>query len=155
MSKSPAKLTDTEKQSPRNKAKAEPERLDSAFSNETTKQKIDDFKDTFSKCEIVYKVILEEHQFKKTGEHLERLQITMRQVPHALAFAGYDFDNLLLTKLFGSKEKIGKRSVKKLRDSLTHSLNQKAIDELIQREQELYAYMNDFLMKIRQFDQAA
>lgn len=40
MSKSPAKLTDTEKQSLRNKAKAELERLDSAFSNETTKQKL-------------------------------------------------------------------------------------------------------------------
>lgn len=65
MSKSLAKLTDTEKQSLRNKAKAELERLDSAFSNETTKQKIDDFKDTFSKCEIVYKVILEELNSRK------------------------------------------------------------------------------------------
>lgn len=120
-----------------------------------TKRKIDDFKDTFLKCEIVYKVILDTHQLKKTGEHPKRMLVTMTQVPHALAFAGYDFDKALLTELFGGKDKVGERSVKKLRDSLTHSLNQKAIDELNQREEELYGYMDSFLTKILRFDDVA
>lgn len=42
---------------------------------------IDDFKEKFSIYEIVYKVILEEHQFNKTGKHLDYLKVTMTQVP--------------------------------------------------------------------------
>jgi len=72
-----------------------------------------------------------------------------------LNYAGYDFDKDLLTHLFGAEEKVGSRTVKKLRDSLTHSVNQKAIDELINREEELYGYMDQFLSKIRDFDAAA
>lgn len=99
---------------------------------------IDDFKEKFSICEIVYKVILEDHQYNKTGQHLERLQVTMTQAPHALKYAVYDFDKESLNKLFDAEEKIGSRSVKKLRDSLTNSMNQKAVDELTNRYDELY-----------------
>ncbi len=79
----------------------------------------------------------------------------MTQAPYALEYAGYDFDKDLLTHLFGSEEKVGSRTVKKLRDALTHSLNQKAIDELLSREDELHGYMDQFLSKIREFDSAA
>ena len=44
----------------RNKAKAELDRLEGTLSNEKIKKKIDDFKDKFSVCEIVYKVVLED-----------------------------------------------------------------------------------------------
>lgn len=33
------------------------------------KKKINRFKEKFGICEIVYKVILEDHQFNKTGKH--------------------------------------------------------------------------------------
>lgn len=78
----------------------------------------------------------------------------MKQAPHALAFAGYDFDKELLAKLFGAEEKIGSRSVKKLRDSLTHSMNDKAVNELSDRYEEMNGYMDSFLNKIRTFDAA-
>lgn len=155
MSTTTPKLTAEGKLNLRNKAKAELDRLDTIFADKKTKQKIDDFKDTFSKCEIVYKVILEDHQFHKTGSHPEIMHITMTQVPHALNYAGYTFDRDLLKRLFGSESAVGKRSVKKLRDSLTHSLNQRAIDEFISREQSLFDDMNSFLTTIRQFDSAA
>lgn len=58
----------------------------------------------------------------------------------------------LLTNLFGCEEKIGMRSAKKLRDALTHSMSQNDIDELNNRSDELYGYMNEFLDKIRNFD---
>lgn len=41
----------------RNKAKAELERLEKILADETTKKMVDDFKDYFSVCEIVYKVV--------------------------------------------------------------------------------------------------
>jgi hypothetical protein len=78
----------------------------------------------------------------------------MTQVPYALEFAGYDFEKDLLTKLFCAEEKIGNRSVKKLRDSLTHSMNDKAVNELSDRYEELNGYMDSFLGKIRTFDAA-
>ena len=136
----------------RNRAKAELLRLEELLNDAPTKQMVDDFKEFFSVCEIVYKVILEDHQFNKTGKHSNYLKVNMSQAPHALKYAGYDFDKNLLTHLFGAEEKIGSRSVKKLRDSLTHSLNEKAVKELQDRHDELYGYMNDFLSKIREFD---
>ena len=148
-------LTAEQKLSLRNKARAELMRLEAVYSDEETREKINKFKEKFGICEIVYKVILEDHQFNKTGKHLERLQVDMKQAPHALNYAGYDFDKNLLTHIFGAEDKVGSRTVKKLRDSLTHSVNQKAVDELISREEELYGYMDQFLSKIRDFDAAA
>lgn len=138
----------------RNKAKEELTRLNAIKQNENTIKLIEDFKTTFSFCEILYKIILDDHQYNKTGKHPERMLVTMTQVPFVLDYAGYDFDKEMLKKLFGSEEKVGVRSVKKLRDSLTHSLNQRAIDELFNRKDELYGYMNEFLEKIDRYDVA-
>lgn len=147
-------LDETQKLSLRNRAKDELIRIEKLVADKDKKKLIDDFKEKFSICEIVYKVILEEHQFNKTGKHSDYLKVTMKQAPHALAFAGYDFDKELLTKLFGAEEKIGSRSVKKLRDSLTHSMNDKAVNELSDRYEEMNGYMDSFLNKIRTFDAA-
>ena len=136
----------------RNKAKTELERLETLFEDKEIKKMVNDFKERFSICEIVYKVILEEHQFNKTGKHFERLKVNMVQAPHALKFAGYDYDNTLLTQLFGGEKRIGRRSVKILRDALTHSVDISAVTELQNRERELYGYMDAFLDKIRSFD---
>ena len=147
-------LDETQKLSLRNRAKDELIRIEKLVADKDKKKLIDDFKEKFSICEIVYKVILEEHQFNKTGKHSDYLKVTMKQAPHAFAFAGYDFDKELLTKLFGAEEKIGSRSVKKLRDSLTHSMNDKAVNELSDRYEEMNGYMDSFLNKIRTFDVA-
>lgn len=42
--------------------------------------------------------------------------ISMRQAPYALSYAGYDYERDLLSNLFGAEERVGKRSVKKIRD---------------------------------------
>lgn len=80
------------------------------------------------------------------------MKINMSQAPSALLYAGYDFDRDLLTKLFGGEERVGRRSVKKLRDALTHAVKQSAVNELLIREEELYGYMDQFLTKVREFD---
>lgn len=91
-------LTEEEQLVLRNKAKAELERLETELSDLETKKMIDNYKEKFSLCEKVYKIIFDEHQFKKTGEHPQRMQIKMTQVSHALNFAGYTYDKNLLTK---------------------------------------------------------
>lgn len=138
----------------RDLAKAECERLDAIQSDEVTAHLVENFKTKFSQCEIVYKTVLSEHQYRKNGSRPDRMKVDMRQVPYALMFAGYDFDKAFLDKIFGAKETIGARSVKKLRDSLTHSMPVDAIDELRLRQTELFDLMNQFLQKIRDFDAA-
>ena len=139
----------------RNKAKAELERLETELSDLETKKMIDNYKEKFSLCEIVYKIIFYEYQFKKTGDHPKRMQINMTQVPHALNFVGYTYDKNLLTNLFGGEKKVGKRTVKKLRDALTHSMSKSAVEELRSREQELHGYMDEFLNVIKNYDNQA
>lgn len=148
-------LSPEDKLTLRNKAKNELLRLENLIADKDTKQMIDDFKEKFGICEIVYKVILEDHQFNKTGKHETYLKVDMTQVPHALTYAGYTFDRNLLTKLFGGCDKKNSRTVKKLRDALTHSMNGEAVEELRNRNAELHGYMDQFLDTIRNFDVAA
>lgn len=60
-------LDETQKLSLRNRAKDELIRIEKLVADKEKKKLIDDIKEKFSICEIVYKVILEEHQFNKTG----------------------------------------------------------------------------------------
>lgn len=148
-------LTIEEQSALREKAKRELERLETVYADEATRERIIRFKEKFGVCEIVYKVVFADYEFNRTGKHKEYLKIDMSQAPSALSYAGYDFDRALLTNLFGGEKRIGRRSVKKLRDALTHAVKQNAIDELLAREVELYGYMDQFLTKIREFDNAA
>lgn len=149
------RITDAEKLTIRNKAKEEYLRLEEIRNNSVLSEQISKFKERYSECEIVYKVLLAEHQYYKNGVRPERMTVSMTQVPHALIFAGYAFDRELLSRLFGGQRKVGSRSVKILRDELTHGMNQSAVDELSNRHAELYSYMDRFLSIIRDFDSAA
>ena len=53
--------------------------------------------------------------------------------------------------MFCSKSENGK-TVKKLRDEITHGIKQNAVDEIIERENELFSYMDTFVNVIKNFD---
>ncbi len=149
-------LNEKEKVKLRNKAKAEIERLEQIFTDVETTQMLDSFKNKFNICESAYKIILAEYQKeKKHGKFKEKLKINMKQVPAALNFAGYTFGSELLNELFGSKSKVsGCKTVKKLRDSITHGINEKSVTEIRNRNKELFGYMDSFLDVIKEFDNA-
>ena len=136
-----------EKRSIQKKASDELLRLDTLL-NSRERVKIDNIKDKFAVCELVYKLVLTEYLKHKKKTYTD-LKIQMSQVPYAFAFAGYNFDNDLLNKIFGSNTEIGKRSVKKMRDSLNHSLDDKTIKELDERYDDLISTMDGFLDVIR------
>lgn len=116
--------------------------------DDATIELIDSFKNKFNLCESVYKVILKKHQNVK-GNKKVYLKLTMTQIPFAMKFAGYNVDRDLLNRLFGSETKKGRQSIKKLRDSVTHSIKQSAVDEIKARERELFNDMDSFLEIIR------
>ena len=136
----------------RNKAKAELFRLKGIEENDELVQRIERFKTRFSTWEIIYKIILREHQYYKKGVYPERMIINMNQVKNALPFAGYDYELDLLNNLFGSEKKVGERSVKVLRDVLTHRMPQSAIEELESRWDEVNQYMDQFINIIETYD---
>ena len=76
----------------------------------------------------------------------------MTQVPSALKFAGYSFDKEFLNELFGSQSSKGK-TVKKLRDAVTHSIDDNALQEILRRKDELFGYMDYFLNTIKNYDE--
>ena len=147
------KITEQEKAQLRENAKSEVERLERLVANDRTVQILDAFKNKFNICETAYKVILAEHQRRK-GNEPNQLKLHMTQVPHALSFAGYDFDKELLNDLFGSTSPKG-MTAKKLRDAVTHGINQKAVDEIMARSEELFTYMDTFINVIKSFDNIA
>lgn len=132
----------------RNKAKQELERLERITNDGQIVELLDEFKNKFNICETTYKVVLREHQKNKTGKVPSHLKLIMTQVPFAMAFAGYSVDRDLLNRLFGSKCARG-TTVKKLRDAITHGIDSKAVDEIIRRQNDLFADMDAFLRIIR------
>lgn len=151
------KITEEEKKKLRDSAKAELERLEAIYSDEEVTKLLDDFREKYNLCESVYKVILAEHQKVKGHKETDYLKVTMQQVPHALKFAGYGFDKALLTEIFGAKSQKGKtvHTVKKLRDAVTHGIASEAVQEITDRKEELFGYMDAFLSGIRDFDAVA
>ena len=149
-----SKTSQKQLRSIRDSAKAELNRLERIQANAAVMNLLDAFKNKFNVCESVYKIVLKEHQISKGKADFNYLKVTMTQVPFALTFAGYDFDKELLNELFGSKSKRG-MTVKKLRDAVTHGINEKAVKEITNRKDELFGYMDDFLNTIRTFDQTA
>lgn len=142
------KINKVEQTALRNKAKLELERLETVMNNEEIIELLDRFKNRFNLCESTYKVVLAEHQLKTKGKIPSQLKLNMTQVPFAMSFAGYNIDKELLNRLFGSKCDKGK-TAKKLRDAVTHNLDQKAIEEIQSRQSELFADMDTFLEIIR------
>lgn len=147
------KISDFEKKILRDRAKSELERMEDIMSNNAENQVLRDFKDRFNICETVYKVILAEHQRCKGKTTTGYLKLDMRQIPHALRFAGYDFSKDLLIDLFGKTSPKG-TTAKKLRDATTHGIDEAAVSEIMRRKDELFGYMDQFLSVIRTYDEA-
>lgn len=151
------KITEEEKKKLRDSAKAELERMEAIYSDEEVTKLLDDFKGKYNLCESVYKVVLVRYQKTKGRKPEKHLVVDGRQVEATLKFAGYNFDKALLTEIFGAKSQKGKtvHTVKKLRDAVTHGIASKAVQEITDRKQELFGYMDAFLSGIRDFDAAA
>lgn len=128
------------------------ERLESLENDKGTIEKVEAFKREFSRCGIVYKVLLKKQQ-EGTKKNLKGdLKLIITQVELALSYAGLPFDENLMKKLFSSNRTSGSRTVKSLRDALTHEMPKNTADELIKKEAEVNGYMDAFLDLIRNFD---
>ncbi len=139
------KISDKEKSNLKRKTYNELLRLENIINNTDDINKINLFKNYFNVCESVYKVVLKRLTDKKDKD----LKLDMREIPAAMKYAGYIVDINLLKRLFGSKKLNGKNTAKLLRNSVTHGINERAVIEILERWNELFDDMNDFLNLVR------
>lgn len=142
------KISVEEQEALRLSAKTELERLEAIYADKEVDQLLNEFRGKYNICEAVYKVVFAEHQRVKGREKTDYLKVTMSQVPYAFNFAGYGFDKALLGEIFGASSRNGK-TVKKLRDAVSHGIDSKAVQEITDRKAELFGYMDTFLSEIR------
>lgn len=118
--------------------------------SENIENKIETFKYKYAECEIIYKIILSYYKnIEKDDKAKRNLKVNMNQVKPAVKYGNYNIDDDLLKKIFGSSEKVSKRSAKKIRDDLNHSMSKSVINELNTRYSELMRYMDNYLDVIK------
>lgn len=132
----------------RDKALKELNRLEAIRKDNGTFALVTSFLAKFVICETTYKVLLKEWKHMEERE----LRLILNQVKPVMEFAGYPYDGNRMKKLFGSENKAGERSVKKIRDALMHNMNGSALEELKKRRDEIFKYMDWFLNMVRNFD---
>ena len=74
--------------------------------------------------------------------------LNYNQITASLKMCRYSIDEGLIKKIFssvGKYAKKGSKSAKVLRNEIEHSLSTSSIDETIERKDELFKYMRDFI----------
>lgn len=143
------KISFEEENALKKKLKDELDRLNKILLDSNTIKLIEKFKSKFQICEILYKLILEKYNIdhgKEGGR--DKLKLNVNQVKPALKYVNFSLESDIINRLFGSESHAGKRSIKKIRDILTHNLTNSAIDELKNRKNEIFNDMDYFLKMI-------
>lgn len=123
----------------------------SVLTNSRYVQVKDEFLSKFALCEIACKSVIE--YYKKAQDEsvdIKDIKLDMRSIPAAFSKYNYDIDRRILTTIFGSDKKRGKKSAKKLRDCIVHALSEEDILEVIARKEYLYSVMDTFLTIIKE-----
>ncbi len=115
-----------------------------ALADDEAKELYVAFMARYAQMEVAYKSLLadylEAHGEKTTAEGLK---VRWRQVQSVLSYFSIDLGDDG-KRIFHGRQKTGERYAKGLRDSLAHSPNKAAIDELRDKKSSLEASMNTF-----------
>lgn len=102
---------------------------------------VERFKTKFTICEHAYKII----QSELKQEKINNIKLNVNSIKSNIHKMLYSIDDNTLLKLFGSEDARNNKSVKSLRNSLTHNIHKNDIEELKQRKDEIFAYMDNFI----------
>ena len=97
-------------------------------------------------CEIGYKSLLSDYK-KANGDSAsdENLRIEWSELKRVLKRVGIDPNSETVKTVFDGTRTKGKRNARGLRNSLAHSPNKGALDELGAKKEELFKAMDDFV----------
>ena len=105
----------------------------------------DKFMEKYMLCEAACREILYAYNKDRKRMKKEDIQLNMQTIPSVMNKAGYQFDKELLTAIFGSSNKRGEKSAKKLRNGIAHSFCVEDMDEAFNRRVQLHQEMDKFL----------
>lgn len=120
-----------------------------ALNEEGAREAFQQFLEQYTICEVGLKSLLADRK-RSLGKAVaeNNLKIDFRQIEPALADAGISLDESILETVFDGSNKIGKRHGRGLRNSLVHSPNKKALDELQLKLTDINTAMDAFISAI-------
>lgn len=104
------------------------------------------FKTKFAICEKAYKIM---EQKIKNVKSTANIKLNMKSIKSNISKLNFQFEESFLKRLFGSEAKRNNKSLKKLRDALTHDFVKEDIEELKNRECEIFQIMDEFLNELK------
>ena len=134
----------------RNQAGRSLKKAEAVLEAETNRRMKNEFLERFMLCELACKKIItgyNEHKHRAVVERDIKLQLPTIQA--ALKYAGYPRYQGRVEQVFGSGDKRGSKTCKKLRDGIVHSMSAGDIREVASRYRELMEDMGSFLALIR------
>lgn len=118
------------------------------YLNENSNRQIkNDFLEKYSICEVYCRQYLKKY-LVEIGEYYddEDMGMELQTIKDALSDAGVVFeDKKLLTRLWGKSQKKGERSCRFLRNKITHELMLSAINEIVERNEDINRDMDEFI----------
>lgn len=125
------KLSEKEKQHRAKEASRKTAEARQALDEKDARVNYQRFMERFAICEVGYKSLLSAYLSDLEKEvKQDDLHINTRQVPSVLKRSGITLNEAAIKTLFNGKQKIGDRYARGIRNSLSHSPNKKALDEL-------------------------
>lgn len=129
-----------------NKCDKEVRRIQAIYQDTECIKTINDFINTFKKCEIVCKIVLKEYLEKiKKYTSDDKIVLRVPQIKAALNMINLKIDDKIIQKIFSSDDTKNRRSARKIRNYITHKMPQTCIDELKRRNEDLINTMNLFI----------
>ena len=117
---------------------------DSKKISKLDKELISNFKYKFTICEKAYKIMESELKNKK----MKNIKINLNSIKSDIRKLEYKVDEKILDELFSHNNERGNKSIKKLRDALTHDIKEKDIIELKSRKTDIFKTMDKFLNQL-------
>lgn len=143
------KLTEKEQRQRLTKAAKSVADAEAALASPDDREVYLQFMARYSLCELGYKSILADHIKDSGKKPSANLTIEYKQVPAVLKRVGLEIDEKTVEEVFSATRKIGERHARGLRNSLSHSPNSAAINELRQKQNEINTAMDTFLSALR------
>ena len=140
-----AKASISEQQKALKKATRRLNEVKEAMASDESREAYLEFMARFAQIETAYKSLLSDYlRAERKPVDSKDLTIDWKEVPRVLAYFSIELSDSDKTLIFNGRQKIGERNARGLRNSLAHTPNKKAINELQVKFNQLMASMQAF-----------
>ncbi|MBE5959507.1 MAG: hypothetical protein E7254_11690 [Lachnospiraceae bacterium] len=117
--------------------------INEIFNTEGYREKVYNFLNKFSQCEVYARYFLEKYLDDIAPEDIALIR---EDIISAFNENGIYFDDeRIITFIFGKGDKSQKRACRILRNKITHKLNKTCVNKVVTRYEELISTMNNFI----------